>query len=71
MPGPLRKRKRQPREQVAKSTESGLTAAAPEHGWSLLFADRHPHAGGPQTYAAYLEDNWGYEVEIQSEAPSP
>jgi hypothetical protein len=47
-----------------------LTASAPEHGWSLLFADRHPHAGGPDTYAAYLEDNWGYEVEIQSEPPS-
>jgi catechol 2,3-dioxygenase-like lactoylglutathione lyase family enzyme len=46
-----------------------LTADAPGHGWSLLFADRHPHAGGPDTYAAYLEDNWGYEVEIQSEPP--
>jgi catechol 2,3-dioxygenase-like lactoylglutathione lyase family enzyme len=46
-----------------------LTAAAPEHGWSLLFADRHPHAGGPQSYAAYLEDKWGYEVEIQSGPP--
>jgi catechol 2,3-dioxygenase-like lactoylglutathione lyase family enzyme len=48
-----------------------LTAAAPEHGWSLMFADRHPHAGGPDTYAAYLEDNWGYEVEIQSSPPTP
>jgi catechol 2,3-dioxygenase-like lactoylglutathione lyase family enzyme len=46
-----------------------LTAAAPEHGWSLLFRDRHPHAGGPESYAAYLEDNWGYEVEIQSDPP--
>jgi catechol 2,3-dioxygenase-like lactoylglutathione lyase family enzyme len=46
-----------------------LTAAAPEHGWSLLFPERHPHAGGPQSYAAYLEDNWGYEVEIQSGPP--
>jgi len=41
-----------------------LTAAAPAHGWSLLFADRHPYAGGPETYAAYLEDGWGYEAEI-------
>lgn len=47
-----------------------LTASAPEHGWSLLFPERHPHAGGPQTYAVYLEDNWGYEVEIQSGPPS-
>jgi catechol 2,3-dioxygenase-like lactoylglutathione lyase family enzyme len=46
-----------------------LTAEAPGHGWSLLFADRHPHAGGSDSYAAYLEDNWGYEVEIQSSPP--
>jgi catechol 2,3-dioxygenase-like lactoylglutathione lyase family enzyme len=41
-----------------------LTAAAPAHGWSLLFANRHPHAGGPDQYAAYLENADGYEVEI-------
>lgn len=41
-----------------------LTAAAPEHGWSLLFADRHPHAGGPDHYAAYLADADGFEVEL-------
>ena len=37
---------------------------APEHGWRLLFADRHPHAGGPDHYAAYLENADGFEVEI-------
>lgn len=41
-----------------------LTAAAPERGWRLLFPDRHPYAGGPDTYAAYLEDPHGYEVEL-------
>jgi catechol 2,3-dioxygenase-like lactoylglutathione lyase family enzyme len=41
-----------------------LVAAAPAHGWRLLFADRHPHAGGPDTHAAYLEDDDGYEVEL-------
>jgi hypothetical protein len=46
-----------------------LTAAAPEHGWALLFADRHPHAGGPQSYAAYLEDAWGFEVELCAGPP--
>lgn len=50
---------------VADPTEvDRLTAAAPGHGWSLMFADRHPHAGGPESYAAYLEDVWGYEVEL-------
>lgn len=41
-----------------------LVAAAPAHGWSLLFPERHPYAGGPDTYAAYLEDGYGYEVEL-------
>jgi catechol 2,3-dioxygenase-like lactoylglutathione lyase family enzyme len=41
-----------------------LVAAGPDHGWTLLFADRHPYAGGPQHYAAYLEDAAGFEVEL-------
>ncbi len=41
-----------------------LAAAAAEHGWRLLFADRHPHAGGGQHYAAYLENSDGFEVEL-------
>ncbi|WP_338033876.1 VOC family protein [Kutzneria albida] len=41
-----------------------LTALAPEHGWRLMFGDRHPHAGGEQHYAAYLEDAQGFEVEL-------
>ena len=41
-----------------------LAAAGPAHGWAVLFADRHPHAGGPDTYAVYLEDGDGFEVEV-------
>jgi catechol 2,3-dioxygenase-like lactoylglutathione lyase family enzyme len=41
-----------------------LVAEAPAHGWSLLFPERHPHAGGPDHYAAYLADRDGYEVEL-------
>lgn len=41
-----------------------LVAAAPEHGWALLFPDRHPYAGGPDHHAAYLEDGQGFEVEL-------
>ncbi|PZS30118.1 MAG: glyoxalase [Pseudonocardiales bacterium] len=33
-------------------------------GWNLMFQDRHPFAGGPDSYAAYLEDDDGYEVEL-------
>ncbi|MBR7839750.1 VOC family protein [Actinospica durhamensis] len=49
-----------------------LVAQAPAHGWSLLFADQHPHAGGAQHEAGYLEDEDGFEVElvvIQPTAP--
>jgi catechol-2,3-dioxygenase len=43
---------------------AALVAAAPAYGWSLLFADRHPFAGGPHHHAAYLEDRDGHEVEL-------
>lgn len=41
-----------------------LVASSGEHGWTLMFADRHPHAGGPEHYAAYLENTDGFEVEL-------
>lgn len=44
-----------------------LTAEGSAHGWTLMFPDRHPHAGGPQHYAAYLSDSDGYEVELVAE----
>ena len=44
-----------------------LAAAAPDHGWSALFADAYPHAGGPGHYAAYLENVDGFEVELVAE----
>lgn len=41
-----------------------LASAGPAHGWTLLFPDRHPHAGGIGTHAAYLANTDGYEVEL-------
>ncbi|WP_445526483.1 VOC family protein [Streptomyces cyslabdanicus] len=41
-----------------------LMSQAPAHGWSPLFADRYPHAGGPDHYAGYLADDDGFEVEL-------
>ncbi|SNT21823.1 Catechol 2,3-dioxygenase [Streptosporangium subroseum] len=41
-----------------------LAERAPRHGWTLLFPERHPHAGGEHHYAAYLEDADGFEVEL-------
>ena len=37
---------------------------APAHGWTLLFPETHPHAGGPEHYAAYLTNTDGYEAEL-------
>lgn len=45
-----------------------LVDGAPAHGWSLLFTDKHPYAGGPDYYAAYLENSDGFEVELVADA---
>jgi hypothetical protein len=49
---------------AARNTVDRIVAAAGDHGWSLLFADRHPYAGGREHYAAYLENDHGFEVEV-------
>ncbi|MFI8825521.1 VOC family protein [Streptomyces sp. NPDC053431] len=41
-----------------------LVEDAVRGGWRLLFPDRHPHAGGERSCAAYLEDADGFEVEL-------
>ncbi len=46
-----------------------LVDQAVAHGWTLVFPDRHPHAGEPDHYAAYLEDADGFEVELVAEHP--
>ena len=48
-----------------------LVAVAPSYGWRLMFADRHPYAGGDGHYAAYLENADGFEVELVAPSPSP
>lgn len=47
-----------------------LAEESTRHGWHLMFPDRHPHAGGPQHHAAYLENDDGFEVELVA-LPSP
>jgi catechol 2,3-dioxygenase-like lactoylglutathione lyase family enzyme len=41
-----------------------LVQESAAHGWSLMFADKHPYAAGPDYYAGYLEDTQGFEVEL-------
>ena len=49
---------------VVEADLDRLVEEAPAHGWTLLFPDRHPFAGGLEHRAAYLEDADGYEVEL-------
>jgi hypothetical protein len=48
----------------ARKDVDALAADGPAHGWTLLFADKHPHAGGPEHYAAYLANTDAFEVEL-------
>lgn len=41
-----------------------LAAEGASHGWTLMFADRHPYAGGEGHFAAYMENQDGFEVEL-------
>lgn len=34
------------------------------HGWTLLYPDRYPHAGGPDHDAGWLENSAGFKVEV-------
>jgi catechol 2,3-dioxygenase-like lactoylglutathione lyase family enzyme len=52
-----------------RATLDQLVGEALLHGWRLMFADRHPYAGGEHHYAAYLEDPDGYEVELVAPPP--
>jgi catechol 2,3-dioxygenase-like lactoylglutathione lyase family enzyme len=54
-----------------RATVDALTVEAAHHGWSLLFGDRHPYAGGEQHYAAYLENEDGFEIELVAADESP
>jgi catechol 2,3-dioxygenase-like lactoylglutathione lyase family enzyme len=49
---------------ASRQRVDAITFASAEHGWRLMFAGEHPYAGGPDHYAAYLEDSDGYEVEL-------
>ncbi|MFI7005313.1 VOC family protein [Streptomyces sp. NPDC050145] len=46
------------------ATVEELAVDAARNGWSLMFPELHPHAGGPQHYAAYLQNADGFQVEL-------
>lgn len=48
-----------------------LMTDATHHGWSPLYAERYPHAGGAEHYAGWLENADGFKAEIVADADSP
>lgn len=48
----------------ARSRLDAVRAGAAAHGWSELFTERYPHAGGPQHTALFLEHPQGFEIEV-------
>jgi catechol 2,3-dioxygenase-like lactoylglutathione lyase family enzyme len=55
---------------ATRAEVDALATQAEAHGWRPLFADCYPHAGGPAHYAAYLENEAGFEVEpVAAEEP--
>ena len=48
----------------AQADVDALSQDGPANGWTLLFPERHPYAGGPDHYAAYLANTDGFEVEL-------
>ncbi|WP_328476059.1 hypothetical protein OHS71_01800 [Streptomyces sp. NBC_00377] len=41
-----------------------MAAGAAQHGLHLMFAERHPYAGGAQRYAGCVENDDGFELEL-------
>ncbi|RUR00998.1 VOC family protein [Labedella endophytica] len=37
---------------------------APTHGWTPLYTERYPHAGGVEHYAGWLENIDGFKAEL-------
>jgi hypothetical protein len=50
---------------VAHARRSGSTwRSASAHGWSPNYADQYPWAGGPDHYAARLENEGRFKLEV-------
>lgn len=45
-----------------------ILADAAAAGWQPLYADRYPHAGGPDHYAGWIENSAGFKAEIVASA---
>lgn len=46
------------------SSVDAIMADAPAHGWTPLYHERYPHAGGPDHHAGWLENSAGFKAEV-------
>ncbi len=48
----------------SRATVDAVMAQALSHGWTPLYMDRYPHAGGEAHYAGWLENSAGFKAEL-------
>ena len=48
----------------SRAEVDAIMSEAPAHGWRALYQERYPHAGGPDHYAGWLENDDGFKVEV-------
>ena len=46
------------------SAVDAIMVDAPTHGWTPLYQDRYPHAGGTGHYAGWLVNSAGFKAEV-------
>lgn len=51
----------------APENVDAVMAEASEHGWTPLYHDRYPHAGGEFHYAGWLQNGAGFKAEVVAE----
>lgn len=55
---------------ASRAVLDDVRTRASSWGWSELFADSYPHAGGPDYTALYLESSEGFEMELVCDPPA-
>lgn len=47
-----------------RSQVDELRSSCARHGWTEMFPEKYPHAGGSDSYALYVTNTEGFELEI-------
>lgn len=55
----------------ARNEVDAIMDDAPAHGWTPLYHERYPNAGGPDHYAGWLENSAGFKAELVANNPQP